>query len=157
METISNMPPQSETSGAKAEKISVSTDKNEAQKKLVGELKVQWKLLWSERFDDKPKAECISVNNYEQLRVERGDVIHATRDYKALNFKEILKQNSVENPDRFVQPPVHVGGWNKFIKTEITSSPNHQSPRSKRAATYAPEKPKGQTQKKGGRGWLHTT
>ena len=36
----------------------------EEQKKLVEELKVQWKLLWSERFDDKVRAEGVSVNDY---------------------------------------------------------------------------------------------
>jgi hypothetical protein len=151
------MQPHSKTSGANAEESSASKDKNSTQKKLVGELKVEWNLLWSERFEDKPKAECVSLSDYERLRVERGDIIHATRDFKALNFKEILKQNMVENPDRFVQPPAQVGGWNKFIKTEITNRPKRLSPRDKRATAYVAEKPKGQAPKKGGRGWLHTT
>jgi hypothetical protein len=149
------MQPQSHTSKANTEQPSEGKDKNEAQKKLVVELKAQWSLLWSERFDDRPKAECVSVGDYERLRVERGDVIHATRDFKALNFKEILKQNMVENPDRYVQPPAHVGGWNKFIKTQITS-PAQQPKRGRRAEAYVVEKPKGQAPKKGGRGWLHT-
>ena len=128
----------------------------EAQKKLVEELKVQWKLLWVERFDDKVRAEGISVEDYSLLRVERGTIIHATRDFKALSFKEILDQHMVENPDRFVQPEAEVGGWNKFIKKEITG----QSPRrrSKRLASYLDEKPGtrvAQQLKKRGRGWLH--
>jgi hypothetical protein len=128
-----------------------------AQKKLVEELKVQWELLWSERFDDKERAEGISVDDYSLLRVERGTIIHATRDFKALSFKEILEQHMVENPDRFVQPEANVGGWNKFIKKEITN----QSPqkRGKRIASYISEKPdtRGVQQlKKRGRGWLHT-
>jgi hypothetical protein len=126
----------------------------EAQKKIVEELKAEWKLLWSERFDDKIKAEGVSVANYTSLRVEKGLVIHATRDFKALNFREILEERKVENADRFVQPDVNVGGWNKFIKTKITN----QQPRrvGKRAASYVAEKPVGQRPKKSGRGWVHS-
>jgi hypothetical protein len=128
----------------------------EAQKKLVEELKVQWKLLWSERFDDKERAEGISVDDYSLLRVERGTIIHATRDFKALSFKEILEQHMVENPDRFVQPETNVGGWNKFIKKEITNQIPQK--RAKRIASYIAEKPDAsvvQQLKKSGRGWLH--
>jgi len=128
----------------------------EAQKKLVEELKGQWKLLWIERFDDKERAEGVSVDDYSLLRVERGTIIHATRDFKALSFREILELHMVENPDRFVQPEASVGGWNKFIKKEITSQSPHR--RSKRVASYIAEKPatRGVQQlKKRGRGWLH--
>lgn len=125
--------------------------KVDAQKKLVEELKSEWKLLWSERFDDKVKAEDISVSNYVSLHVEQGTVIHATRDFKALNFREILEEHLVENPDRFIQPNPNVGGWNKFIKSRITNS----NSRKKRASSYVPEKREVQQPKKGGRGWLH--
>ena len=128
-------------------------DKAKAQKKLVEELKVEWKQLWSDRLDDKVRAEGVSTANYESLRVERGTVIHATRDFKALNFKDILEEHLVENPDRFVQPDRQVGGWNKFVKTEITNQPK----KNKRATEHAPKKPEGKQPKKGGRGWLHAT
>lgn len=125
--------------------------KVEAQKKLVEELRGQWKLLWSERFNDKVRAEDVSVNDYAQLRVERGTIIHATRDFKALNFKEILEQHLVENPDRFIQPDARSGGWSKFVKTNIAPTFH------KRAAQYVPKKRQVQQPKKGGRGWLHVT
>lgn len=130
----------------------------EAQKKLVEQLKVQWKLMWRERFDDKVRAEGISVSNYADLSVERGTIIHATRNFKALSFREIVEQHMVEDPDRFVQPDVQVGGWNKFIKTKITGfTPCGR----KHAALYSPDKllakSEAQQLKKGGRGWLHTT
>lgn len=128
--------------------------KAKAQKKLVEDLKVQWKLLWNERLNDRVRAEDISVANYETLHVERGTIIHATRDFKVLNFKEILEQHMVENPERFVQPDYRSGGWSKFVKTEIT---NHQPPRNQRALAYVPKKREAQQPKKGGRGWLHTT
>lgn len=122
-----------------------------AQKELVEALKVQWKLLWSERFNDKVRAEGVSVSDYASLSVERGTIIHATRDFKALSFKEILEQHMVEDLDRVVQPDVNVGGWNKFVKTEITG---REPQRNKRTV---PKKRVVQQSKKGGRGWLHVT
>jgi hypothetical protein len=130
----------------------------EAQKKLIEELKAQWKLLWSERYDDRVRAEGVSVNDYAILDVEKGTIIHATKDFKILNLKQILEKHKVENPDRHIQPDINLGGWNKFIKTEITSKPAKGS----RAAAYVDEKKKNskkdtnQQSKKGGRGWLHT-
>ena len=109
--------------------------------------------MWTERFDDKTKAEGVSITDYSNLRVEQGTIIHATKDFKALNFREILEERLVENPDRYVEPSNSIGGWNKFIKTKITSG---SSARRQRAAQYAPEKPVRQQPKKGGRGWLHT-
>ena len=110
--------------------------------------------MWSERFNDKVRAEGVSANNYSVLSVEKGTVIHATRDFKALNFKEILEQQKVENPERYIQPNVNVGGWNRFIKKEITSQ---RSQTHKRALSYSAEKTKHglQQPRKSGRGWLH--
>ena len=122
------------------------------EKEMIQELKTEWKKLWQERFDDRLRAEGIAVTDYSSLFVDRGTIIHATRDFKALNFKEILERHQVENAERFVQPNPQVGGWNKFIKTEIT---NQKPQRNKRAASYCPEKKEVQQPKKGGRGWLH--
>jgi hypothetical protein len=127
-------------------------DKAKAQKELVEGLKVQWKLLWNERITDEVRAEGISVANYESLRVERGTIIQATRDFKPLNFKEILETHMVENPERYIQPDRREGGWGKFVKNEIIKN---QGPKTKRAQDYAPKKPKGKQAKKSGRGWLH--
>ena len=122
------------------------------EKEMVEELKTEWKKLWQERFDDRLRAEGIAITDYSSLFVDQGTIIHATRDFKALNFKEILKRHQVENAERFVQPNPQVGGWNKFIKTEIT---NNKPQTHKRAASYCPEKKEVQQSKKGGRGWLH--
>ena len=114
--------------------------------------------MWRERFDDKLMAEGVSANDYDILKVEKGLVIHATRDFKALSFKEILQQKLVENPERYISPDVNVGGWNKFVKTEIRKN---KPQRGKLAALYKSEKSSskqaGQQPKKGGRGWLHAT
>ena len=131
----------------------------EAQKQLILELKAQWKLLWSERFDDRVRAEGVSVNDYAILDVEKGTIIHATKDFKILSLKQILEKHKVDNPERYVQPDVNVGGWNKFIKTEI----NGKAAKGSRAAAYVADKKKtsakkgaNQQPKKGGRGWLNS-
>ena len=122
------------------------------QKELVEELKVQWKKLWHERVDDKVRAEGIAVEDYVKLFVEKGTIIHATRNFKALNFKEILEQNQVANAEQFVPPSPLVGGWTKFIRTSITIQ---RSQRNRRAQLYVEPKKEKQQPKKGGRGWLH--
>jgi hypothetical protein len=130
----------------------------ETQKKLVEALKTQWKLMWSERFDDKVVAEGVSANDYDILQVERGLIIHATREFKALNFKDIVHQRIIENPERYLQPDVRVGGWNKFIKTEIAASRSqHYKKNASLISERSPSKQASQQPKKGGRGWLHTT
>jgi hypothetical protein len=127
--------------------------KVDAQKALVEELKVEWKSMWCGRFNDKVIAEGISVDNYEQLRIARGTVIQATKDFKAPNFKDILKEHLIENPDRYVQPRPEEGGWAKFVKTKIAAG---SSKPAKRADAYVGAKNKSTQPKKGGRGWLHT-
>lgn len=131
--------------------------KAQAQKKLVEELKTQWKRLWSERFEDKVRAEGVSIDEYIALSVEQGTVIHATKDFKALNFKEILQKHLVENPDRYLAPDVNVGGWKKFIKTEINSSNQNRNSCIPISGDKKVRKNTCQQTKKGGRGWLHTT
>ncbi len=124
----------------------------DAPKEAVEELKTEWKKLWKERFDDRVRAEGIAVADYSSLFVDQGTIIHATRDFKVLNFKEILERHQIENAERYVQPDPQVGGWNKFIKKEII---NQKPKRIKRAESYRPEKKEIQQPKKGGRGWLH--
>ena len=123
-----------------------------SSKELVEELKVQWKRLWQERVDDKVRAEGIATDEYVELFVEKGTIIHATRNFKALNFKEILEQHQIANADRFVVPSPQVGGWTKFVKANITSQRKRKNTR---ASLYVEEKREKQQPKKGGRGWLH--
>jgi hypothetical protein len=122
------------------------------QKEIVEELKAIWKKLWQERVDDKVRAEGIATADYSSLFVEKGTIIHATRDYKALNFKEILEQHQIANADRFIPPSPHVGGWTKFIRTSII---NQRLRKKRRVEFYCDEKKEKQQLKKGGRGWLH--
>ncbi len=128
--------------------------KVKAQKELVETLKVQWKLLWNERFNDKVRAEGVSEKDYEILNVERGTVITATRDFKVLNFKDILEKHLIEQPDRFVQPNANIGGWTQFVKTNINT---HTPQKSNRHLREAPNKLIALQSKKSRRGWLHAT
>ena len=122
------------------------------QKELVEELKMHWKKLWQERVDDKIRAEGVAAAEYAKLSIEKGTVIHATRGYKALSFKEVLEQHQIANADRFVSPPPGVGGWTKFVKANITGQRQRKNVR---AAFYCEGKTQKQQLKKGGRGWLH--
>ena len=122
------------------------------QKEIVDELKVEWKKLWRERVDDKVRAEGIAVNDYSSLFIDKGTIIHATRDFKALNFTEILEQYEISNAERYIPPNPRVGGWTKFVKNNIT---NQRPKRKKLAELYSEEKKKKQQLKKNGRGWLH--
>ena len=121
-------------------------------KEMVEELKVQWKKLWQERVDDKVRAEGIATADYCDLFVERGTIIHATKDYKALSFREILEQHQITNMDKLIPPNPQIGGWTKFIKLHITSQ---RTGRKRRAELYRAEEKQKQQLKKGGRGWLH--
>ena len=119
---------------------------------MAEEVKSEWKKLWQDRVDDKVRAEGIATSDYSKLFVEKGTIIHATRDFKALSLREVLEQNQIANAEKFIPPSPRVGGWSKFVKTSITI----QKPqKSARILQYSePEKEKQQL-KKGGRGWLH--
>jgi hypothetical protein len=124
-----------------------------SQKETVESLKVEWRKLWKERVDDRVRAEGIAMADYCDLFVEKGTIIHATRDFKALNFKEILEKHQITRVDRFVSPDPHIGGWNRFIKVNIR---NQRSSKHRLAElNYYAKKREKQQPKKGGRGWLH--
>src|SRR5271169_1684090 len=144
---VTNQPSKAPADGSPESKV-------KAQKEMVESLKVQWKLLWIERFNDKVRAEGVSGKDYEILNVERGTVITATRDFKVLNFKDILEKHMIEQPDRFIQPNANVGGWHQFVKTNINTHQRHKNNLnlqevSKKLGTQQPKKSR--------HGWLHAT
>jgi len=122
----------------------------EKVKKLRGELKKDWSDLWSNKYEDDIKAEGVSTNNYPKLFVDRGEIIHATREYKQVSFSDILEEHiGKEEADRVNVDP-NVGGWRKFAKTHFSSN-REKSVR---------ERPKvkvdmNQQQRKNGSGWLN--
>ena len=123
-------------------------------KDFIEELKKQWKKLWRERFDDKIRAEGIANQDYHILFIERGLVIIATRDYKPLDFIEILQRHKPPDVgDEVIPPSSSVGGWGKFARDFIS-----KQKRFIRRGRPVPSEPKHkgkQQHKKGGRGWLH--
>jgi hypothetical protein len=123
-------------------------------KELIDELRVEWKRLWRERIDDKIRAEGIANRDYSKLFVERGLVIVATKDYKPLNFREILQRYIPSDiSDRVIPPHPAVGGWRKFIRDYISN--RRQFTKRGRLIPREAKNEKKQQLKKGGRGWLH--
>jgi hypothetical protein len=123
------------------------------EKTTMEEIKNQWKKLWEERLDDKVRAERVATNDYSFLFVEKGTIIQATKDYKALNLREIVDQHNLINSNRYISPNPNIGGWSKFIKTKIF----HKSKRNKKRNNFYHSKAdNNQPSKQGGRGWLHT-
>jgi hypothetical protein len=122
------------------------------EKKLfIDEFKSQWKSMWQNLLDDKIRAESISDKDYSLLPVDRGTVIIATRDFRLLDFNELLHDHGLEKGHEVSPPDQSVGGWGKFIRTTLA-----QSKRTKRgrSAPFRMGKHSGQL-KKCGRGWLH--
>jgi len=110
-------------------------------------------MLWRERIDDKVRAEGIARKDYSSLFVDRGIVIIATRNFKPLDFVEILERHKPSEVPNAIPPSPAVGGWGKFIRN--TLSKQKRSTRRRREAPPKPVRKKGQQRKKGGRGWLH--
>ena len=121
-------------------------------KEFVDELRTDWQNLWRNRVEDKVRAEGIAKRDYSKLFVEQGTVIMATRDFKPLEFFDIVKEYLECDTEKVIPPNSTIGGWGKFIRTNI----RNQKPAT-RASKYVPPKKtpkKGQQQKRGGRGWL---
>jgi len=120
-------------------------------KEFVDELRTDWKQLWQNRLDDRVRAEGIANHDYSKLFVEQGTVIMATRDYKPLEFFDIVKEHLEFDAEKALPPNATVGGWGKFIRNNI----RNQKRSTRRFIPPKPTSKKGQQQKKGGRGWLH--
>lgn len=130
--------------------MSKSADENlHAQTEAIKE---EWRLLWLDRIDDKVRAEGIANQYFSLLSVERGTVIVATRDFKPLDLREILRSRKVQEVDRIVGPYPLVGGWTKFARTVL----NKQA-RARKLDEAVPRRNhyKNMQLKKCGRGWLH--
>ena len=121
-------------------------------KEFVDELRTDWKSLWRNRLEDKVRAEGIAKHDYSKLFVEQGTVIMATRDFKPIEFFDIVKEYLELDTEKALPPNATIGGWGKFIRNNI-----HTQKPTTRAGNYGPPKKtskKGQQQKRGGRGWL---
>jgi hypothetical protein len=129
----------------------VFTGNRTGQDEFRRRLREEWKLLWRERFDDKVRAEGVSIRDYPLLFVDRGVVVFAVKGAKSPSYSDIIdfwvSQGLVYSPDPLL------GGWGKFIRTELERHTHT------RASTFNRNRPRGkvekQQSKKGGRGWLH--
>jgi hypothetical protein len=123
-------------------------------KAFVDELRAQWKRLWRHRIDDRVRAEGISREDYSSLFVDRGTVIVATRDFKPLDFVEILDCHKPSGIPNAIPPHPTVGGWGKFMRNFI--SKQKRFTKRGRPVPSKPERKGNQQRKKGGKGWLHS-
>ena len=122
-------------------------ERDELRKKL----KEEWKLMWKERFDDRVKAEGIVAHDYPLIFMDRGSVIFASRDAKTPTFTEIVEFWAAQGS--IYAPEPTVGGWGKFIRTQIRNNA-HSRARSYASNQSSFKEDKQQT-KKSGKGWLH--
>ena len=122
-------------------------------KAFVDELRVQWKRLWRDRIDDRVRAEGIAREDYSRLFVDRGTVIVATRDFKPLDFVEVLERHKPSEVANAVPPRPVVGGWGRFIRDFV--SKERRFTKRGRPVPSEPKPKEDQQRKKGGRGWLH--
>ena len=114
-------------------------------------LKEEWGLLWRERFDDRVRAEGISVRDYPLLFMGRGFVVFASRDAKAPNFSEIA--GFWASQGCMYSPEPSDGGWGKFVRSEMKTLGKSRA-KMFRYSQLKQIRENGQ-KKKGGRGWLH--
>jgi hypothetical protein len=125
----------------------------ELRRKMVEDLKVQWKQMWRECVNDRWLAERIANQTFPSLFVDKGTVIRATRDYKAQSFREILEMHRFPDVQRYIPPDPAIGGWTKFVKTYVTAGKKRIVFR--RESVEPAFKAAKQQLKNGGRGWLH--
>ena len=112
-------------------------------------LKVEWADLWKNKRDDEVKAEGFSLKDYSLLYVDRGEIIHATRDYKPLSFREILEKHVGSEDASRIDIDPRVGGWRKFARQ------NFPVKGEKKVERRGPgiKSDLSQRQRKGGVGW----
>ena len=113
-------------------------------------LKAEWNALWTERFNDKFKAEGVTVRDYPLLLIDRGVVIFASRDAKEPSFSDIM--DFWQSQGCVYAPHPSAGGWGKFIRTKIRKHSHSTT----RLAPITDKQPRKKPQRqKGKRGWLH--
>ena len=113
--------------------------KKQTEFESVENLKAQWKKLWFERLDDPVRAEKIAADTFPSLFIEKGTILHATRDFKILSLKEILTKHEIRT-----------GGWTKFYKVHIKDKSE-----SKTNVLANKKSQKQQPKNKKSSGWLH--
>jgi hypothetical protein len=133
-----------------SEELTMAVEERVERDEFRRRLKEEWRLLWSERFDDKVRAEGVAARAYPLVFTDRGHVIFATREAKAPSFSDVVERWRTQG--KVYSPEPGVGGWGKFMRTELKKVAHT---RARAAAQSEPSHGDGQQSKKGGRGWLH--
>src|SRR5512137_1519971 len=103
--------------------------------------------MWTERYDDRVRAEGVVAQDYPLLFMDRGSVIFASRDAKTPVFNEIVAYWASRGSVYCPEPAV--GGWGKFVRTEIRKGAHSRARNYDFSSAKVVEK---QQLKKGGRG-----
>jgi hypothetical protein len=119
---------------------------------LLDDVIEEWKALWRDRCDDKVKAEALASRDFSLLCIERGTVIAASRAFKPLDLRSILKGREAHGASDGVSVHPSLGGWGRFARTVLAKQSRVGV--GKRSVQKRSRK-KGLQMKKGGRGWLH--
>ncbi len=117
---------------------------------FLAEVRVEWTQMWQDRFDDKDRAESVSVDVYPLVLVSRGEVISASRDAKMPSLRDIVDYWTAKG--KAYSPPPSVGGWRKFARKELMK---HHSREADPKRLCRRREVETQPMRKGGRGWLH--
>ena len=119
---------------------------------LLDDVIEEWKALWRDRCDDKVKAEAIASRDFSLLCIERGTVIAASRAFKPLDLRSILKGHEANSSSDVVPAHPSLGGWRKFSRTVLI---RQSRARVRRESSRKRSRDRVLQRKKGGRGWLH--
>lgn len=130
------------------------SNKKDSTEIPLEEVKAEWKMLWQNRIDDKIRAEGIAKRTYALLSVDQGTVIAATRDFKPLDLKEILRSYGKNRSELIENPNPAVGGYGKFARTVLNKQKRYRKWKDNPVIKSKKNK-KNLQQKKSGKGWLH--
>ena len=142
--------------GSEVENLEGSSKVSMNWEDFVKELKMQWKMMWRDRIDDKVRAEGVAREDYSLLFLKQGTIIIATRKYRPPDFVEILDHYrgvyDVERGVDYVNPVV--GGYTKFIRDFLKRQPRFGRSKIREPPMFEGKESR-QQRKKGGRGWVH--
>ena len=115
---------------------------------LLQELKEAWASLWSLKYDDPITAEGVSITDFPNLFVDRGEIMYATKNYKPISFRDVLEKHFNSETMNKISIDPRIGGWKKFSRTHFPAKQTkRERPKIKADLT--------QHQRKGGDGWLN--
>jgi hypothetical protein len=73
-----------------SEELTVAAEERAERDEFRRRLREEWRLLWSERFDDRVRAEGVAARDYQLFFTDCGRVIFATTEAKARAISRIV-------------------------------------------------------------------